>query len=145
MNNKVRGLHISYWAGVICVIFLTACAGANRDNVAQLEGKTWTLTAYDNSQPIAGHQPTILFEDGEISGSTGCNHYGGTYQSENDTIQFEQIFSTEMACLEPVELMEQERLYLEALTMVSRYELENEILTFFSDSNSLLTFEIKGG
>jgi len=108
---------------------------------SQLSGETWVLTTSNNQQPISGHQPSLQFEVDQFSGNTGCNHYGGTYQIEGDSIHFEGIYSTEMACLDPEDLMDQERDYLDLLGVVDKFELANGVLTFFVESNPILVFE----
>ena len=85
----------------IIATLLSACGGSNSIDISQLEGHTWVLTTYNDNQPISGHQPTLQFEDGQVSGTTGCNHFGGSYQIEGDSIRFEALFNTEMACLDP--------------------------------------------
>ena len=110
---------------------------------AQLSGETWVLTTFNNQQPISGHQPSLQFDTGQISGNTGCNHYGGTYQIEGDSIRFEGIYSTEMACLDPEDLMEQERVYLDLLRVADQFELADGVLMFSAESNPILVFEIQ--
>ncbi|MBI9045499.1 MAG: META domain-containing protein [Anaerolineaceae bacterium] len=128
---------------ILFVILLSACSGNEPNLEAQLQGKTWVLTSYNDSQPIADRHPTLNFEADQISGTTGCNHYGGTYQIEGDTIRFEGIFSTEMACLEPTGLMEQERIYLDLLRVADQVELNEDVLTFYAESNPIMVFEIQ--
>jgi heat shock protein HslJ len=109
----------------------------------QLSGETWVLTTINDQQPINDHQLTLQFDAGQISGSTGCNHYGGTYQIAGDSIRFEGIYSTEMACLEPEGLMDQERAYLELLRVADQFELANGVLTLFAESKPILVFMIQ--
>ncbi|MCP4168705.1 MAG: META domain-containing protein [Chloroflexi bacterium] len=49
------------------------------------EDTTWVLTAYADNRPIDGAQPTVQFEDDQVSGNANCNHYGGSYQIEGDS------------------------------------------------------------
>ena len=125
------------------VILLSSCSGNEVKVESQLQGKTWVLSTYTDTQPMAGRHPSLEFDAGQISGTTGCNHYGGTYQIEGDTIRFEGIFSTEMACLEPTGLMEQERIYLDLLRVADQVELNEDVLTFYAESNPILVFEIQ--
>lgn len=136
MKNKKHILVILFF-----VLLLSACGGSN--TTAQIEGHTWVLTNFNDSQPIPGHQPTLQFDDGQVSGTTGCNHYGGSYKVKGDAIQFEGIFSTEMACLDPDGLMDQERIYLELLGAADRYEMSEDLLKFFIESQLILIFSKK--
>jgi heat shock protein HslJ len=106
-----------------------------------LIGETWVLITYNDQQPIAGHQPTLQFETEQVSGTTGCNHYGGSYQINGDEISFDGIYSTEMARMEPEGLMEQERAYLELLNSATRFTLVDGVLRFFAETNPILIFE----
>jgi len=130
---------------LLLVILLSSCSEDEQKVELQLQDKTWVLTTYNDTQPIAERHPILKFEADQISGTTGCNHYGGTYQVEEDSIRFEGIFSTEMACLEPEGLLEQERIYLELLRTVDQFELTDDQLTIFVASTPVLVFEIQSG
>jgi len=67
-------------ASLLLVTLLSACRGINPTNTPQLEGKTWVFTTYNDTQPIDGRQPILQFEADQVSGTTGCNHYGSAYQ-----------------------------------------------------------------
>jgi heat shock protein HslJ len=124
-------------------IVLSACAGSNIADQPNIEGITWVLSTYNGTRPIESAQPTLRFEDGQISGKTGCNHYGGSYQIKGDALNFSDLFNTEMACLDPEGVMEQEQTYLELLRAAQRIELNNGELTIFADPQQTLTFEIQ--
>lgn len=122
---------------VFILAFASGCATANQPKVT---GSSWILTTYNDQQSITDHQPILKFETDQVSVTTGCNHYGGNFQIDEDSIHFEGIFNTEMACLEPEGLMEQERIYLDLLRRVDQYELEGESLTFYIELNPVLVF-----
>ena len=109
----------------------------------RLSGETWVLTTFNNQPPIHDHQPSLQFDVGQISGNTGCNHYGGSYQINGDKISFDGIYSTEMACLDPEGLMDQERTYLDLLRVADQFELADGVLTLYTEKNPILVFEIQ--
>ncbi|MGD2028135.1 MAG: META domain-containing protein [Anaerolineales bacterium] len=76
-----------------------------------MDGTSWVLFVFLNSQPIEGFQPTILFKNGQVSGNAGCNHYGGSYTVDGDRIEFGTIGGTEMYCMEPEGIMDREMAY----------------------------------
>lgn len=125
------------------VSLLSACVGSNPTSASKLEGHTWVLTNYNDIPSIAGHQPTLQLEDGQVSGTTGCNHYGGSYQIKGDSIHFEALFNTEMACLDPEGIMKQEQVYLGLLRATSRLEIDDLVLTLFTETGQDLVFEIQ--
>jgi heat shock protein HslJ len=127
------------------LFLLSACAGFSPSDKANLAGEIWVLTNLNGIDLIENHQPTIQFEADQVSGNASCNHYGGGYQIKGDTLRFEGLFSTEMACLDPDGLMEQERIYLELLGSADRFELSDseDVLTIYASPHQILTFEVK--
>jgi heat shock protein HslJ len=98
---------------------------------ASVEGPTWSLLAFLEERQsegvstplptdvLTGTEITAAFESGTLSGSAGCNTYGTTYTLDGLSIGLEAIAVTEMACLEPEGVMEQEQHYLEILRDVT--------------------------
>ena len=125
----------------IFTIMMSACVGGSPASEPNLEDTTWLLMTYNDTRPIDGTQPTIQFEDGQVSGNAGCNSYGGSYQVKGDAISFEALFNTEMACMEPEGLMDQEQAYLELLGTAQRFELVDGVLTIFAGPQQTLAFE----
>ena len=121
-------------------ILFSGCVDSNAISETNLESGTWFLATYNGSETLDGHQPTLRFEAGRVSGNTGCNHYDGNYQVNGDTLSIDSLSYPEMACLETEGVMEQERIYLELLGYAKRYELENSKLTIFTDSQQTLVF-----
>jgi heat shock protein HslJ len=89
----------------------------------------------------SGTSVTLKFsKDGRISGSGGCNSYGGGYRVVGDQITFGQVFSTRRACLE-ADLTRQEGLYLSALGLASRFRLSsNRLNIYYEGGRSVLDF-----
>ena len=121
-------------------ILLNACAGNNSASLVDLEGQTWALVNLNGDDLLASRHPTLEFEAGQVTGNTGCNHYGGSYQIERNSIRFENLFSTEMACLDPEGIMQQEQIYLKLLSAADRLEQVGNTLTLFTASGQRLVF-----
>jgi heat shock protein HslJ len=104
---------------------------------ASLEGTTWVLTAFieekrveEMSTPalipidlLAETEVTATFEDGTVRGSAGCNTYSAAYTLDDSFLNIETPAATEMACLNPVGVMEQEGRYLSFLRDVTAYRI----------------------
>lgn len=108
-----------------------------------LEGPTWivqemsidgTMTA-----PIPESPPSAVFEEGAVSGSSGCNNYNGSYQASDGSMTFGPFASTQMACIP--ELMAQETVYFGLLGQVDSYEVSGDELTLRSGDTVLIRFE----
>lgn len=82
------------------------------------------------SNPVPATNLTLTLEpDGSLSGSAGCNSYGGTYTAgSGGSIQFGPIYATEMYCRDE-DVMKQEESFLALLGKTTRFALENEIMT----------------
>jgi heat shock protein HslJ len=129
--------------GVI-LLSLAACNGAGSANSDPLDGTSWTLMAYRKTSPIPGTTITAVFEDGRVHGSAGCNSYSGAYKVSGDRITVSEIAITEMACLEPEGVMEQETTFIQLLSDARTLKLTDgqmqtfaghEALTFFPSAN----------
>ena len=105
-----------------------------------LEGTSWDLFAVRKSTIIEGTQFTLAFEGGQVNGNAGCNSFFGTYAIEGAQIGISGIGMTEMACLEPEGLMEQEQYLLEFLGEIMRYELDERQLILFRGDREALSF-----
>ena len=101
---------------------------------ASLTGTNWMLTSYNNGKGgmqslVIGSEITANFdEDGRMSGSAGCNTYNASYEATEDTISIGVIASTEMACMDPEGVMDQEVLYLAALQNAAVYTIRDDRL-----------------
>jgi heat shock protein HslJ len=96
---------------------------------APLEGTSWQALSYNNghggvTSVIAGTTITAHFENGVVSGSSGCNSYSAGYSVSGPTIAIGPAASTRMACSQPAGVMEQEAAYLAALETARVYRIE---------------------
>jgi len=89
---------------------------------------TWTVSGFTNGQqavvsPIAGTTLNATFtEDGQLSGSSGCNTYNGSYTLEGNAITIGPLATTKMAC--PDDIMAQEQQFLAALASAAKVSVE---------------------
>lgn len=111
---------------------------------ASLAATSWELLSYNNGREavvsvMAGTEITAAFgEDGEISGSAGCNRYTASWEVAGIEITIGPIAATERACLEPEGIMEQEMRYLTALSQATRYAVGIDSLDVFADDGARL-------
>lgn len=84
-----------------------------------------------------GTRLTATFsEEGELSGSAGCNDYGATYTADRGAIEISDFSKRDLGLLEdgdalqgaPAGVMEQEEEFLEALASATRYRVDGEVL-----------------
>lgn len=112
---------------------------------ATLEGTTWELVAYvDQAGNLTMALPdapaTMLLQDGQLSGTTGCNRYFGSYQLDGQSLTFTPMGSTMMACPEPQ--MAQEAAFIAALSSVASYTIVGDQLQLTNaEGAEVLVFE----
>ena len=68
-----------------------------------MAGTSWKLVSYGpvNAQTPAleGVETKLAFDnEGQVSGTFGCNSFGGNYSQDGDTLTFGPLMSTLMAC-----------------------------------------------
>ena len=100
-----------------------------------LAGSEWHLVAMgpvgSGSLPAPDARITIKFgNDGRISGSGGCNSYGGNYLVQGNRLTLSQVFSTKRACID-ANANKQESQYFAALETASRFRLTRKQLTVY--------------
>ena len=111
--------------GLCLATLLLAMTACGEDEVAGpgdggTEGTTWLLDRA-SVQHLAPDAPTdarvdLTFEGDAVSGSSGCNRYGGSVEVDGSSVAFRDLFGTQMACAQT--LMDLESAYLAALGTV---------------------------
>ena len=107
----------------------------------------WFLVSFDDQgnkkKVIANTQTTIQFSTERLSGSAGCNRYFAGYQLKNRyDLTIERIVATEMACPDPVGIMQQEDTYLQLLSRAKAYYIRDGQLTLYNeDKVTILIFQ----
>lgn len=90
----------------------------------------WRLVAFESNGAVdqvpSNVDANILFNDrSEVSGSNGCNGYGGEYMAgANGSLSFGQLLQTEMACAEPQNTVE--RRFMQGLMTARSYTLNGD-------------------
>jgi len=140
---KMKHVAMVTLAGMI-ILSLAACSRTDSAASDPLERTSWVLMAYRKSRPIVGTTITATFENGQVRGLASCNSYGGSYQVSDNTISVGQIAITEMACLEPEGIMEQETMFMEFLTDAQTFRFVGEQLQIYRSDGEALTFVPQG-
>lgn len=127
--------------GMLTMLVLAVTACGKPGASVGLDGTKWMLTSLNGKSPLAGANVTLAFDGGQATGSAGCNSYSGAYRVEaEDRLTFSPITSTEMACLEPPGIMEQETEYLKALGAATRFRLRDGQLEILTAEGGVLTY-----
>lgn len=128
----------------ILAVMIVACGPADdgQGDRISLDGTSWKLVALNGEPPLEGTTITAAFSEGEITGNSGCNSYAGSHTLDGNEITFDTLLATEMACLEPEGVMEQETTYLETLRGAAEVRLTDGQMEMLDESGAvLLRFE----
>jgi heat shock protein HslJ len=129
--------------GLFVLFVFAACSGGAS---ASINGQ-WKLVSHgsaSNQVPAAPDVETsIEFKsDGTLSGSVGCNSFGGDFKVDGDSITFSPIMSTLMFCEGPVG--DQETITLNVFQESATFVLDGDTLTITSaDGNSVIVLARK--
>ena len=115
-----------------------------------LTATPWQTTSYNNGRggavsPIIGTELTIEFmDDGNITGSSGCNRYFGPYVVDGESIQMGPFGTTRAFCPEPEGVMEQEQEFLTALQSAATFSIRDDKLDLRTAEGSIAVIAIPG-
>jgi len=129
------------FTGILFIaLALSACAGATGGSEVDLNGTAWTLESYGGKNLLSESTMTANFSSGEINGSASCNQYFGAYEIKGDQITLEGLGWTEMACLNPEGIMEQESAIMALLSKAVSYQIEGGKLRLQTAGGEELVF-----
>ena len=104
---------------------------------------TWKLTSRGTrdtlSPALADVEAELTFnEDGSVTGTSGCNEFGGNYTVDGNEIALTEIVSTLMLCDTPI--MGQEEAMYQVLSELVAFQVEGNTLTLMKNGK-ILVFE----
>lgn len=125
----------------VLIGLLIPAAFSQEIEMDDLRGTGWQLVSIEGETIHENSNITLYFDqEGNIGGSGGCNRYSGRYTVDEDGIIVEPIASTLMMC-DDEEVVQQEQAYLEALSMISALQInENDELVISTGDGQELIF-----
>ena len=110
-------------------------------------GTDWVLEAYNTggdavSSVIASTKITANFDNGNVTGNAGCNHYGGQYSLDGANLTVSSLYTTLMYCETPG-VMDQEGRFMGHLANVSSYRVESDRLVLTDETGTDLLFFVQ--
>ena len=166
MKKEKRFMNVRLWLTLL-IVFLVSCT-EKQDMVEinptydfplipttgtpfiveGLEGITWYLDTYQDAKGnqmglLPGTQVAAEFKAGQVGGNAGCNNYFAPYLVDGEILLIEAIAVTEMYCLEPANIMEQEQGFLAALDAAARYHIGDGRLQIINqDGETILVLTV---
>jgi heat shock protein HslJ len=121
---------------VIITLLILALAACGSSGARAIRDTAWELESLVGKDVLPGTTITLKFADDQVSGSAGCNQYGGSYKARQDSLSVGDVFSTEMGCPEPEGILEQEGVYLTALRAAATYQITADRLEIFDEAGA---------
>ncbi len=108
-----------------------------------LTDSSWQVTGYNNGAEALVSlmtDTTISLQfsaTGTVSGRAGCNTFTGTYTSSDGTVTITGLASTQIMCIKPEGIMDQEAQFVAALQKATVYSIENGALVMRDESGAM--------
>jgi heat shock protein HslJ len=118
-------------------VLLLGC-GPGPASSSSLPGTQWVLVTLGGEALLPDTAPSAEFSADQISGSAGCNTYFGAYAVSGSEIIISDVANTEMWCMEPEGVMDQEQAFLAALASVASYRLAGERLELLDGTGGVI-------
>jgi len=140
--RKIFIILIAVMLSMFTVIVLAACSAPN----SMLDDTKWFLRLYGEQNSlhaiIEDTEITATFNSAkdEVSGSAGCNTYFARYEVKGSKLSIFEMAFTEMACVSPEGVMEQEQEFLTILTNAQSFQADDTTLTIVCSGGQQLYF-----
>jgi heat shock protein HslJ len=119
-----------------------------KNSLLAMDDVTWTLASFDS---IAGQQPVIQntnislsidTETMQLNGLSGCNTYHADFVMDDAShdLRISNIISTEMACDDPENIMQQAQNYLATLQQIQLFTFDTATLNMVVGGDAGLRF-----
>jgi heat shock protein HslJ len=99
----------------------------------------WEVTSYYAvtaiTSVVGGVTITATFEDGTVSGNTGCNSYNGPYEIDGQNITIGPLASTLAAC-PTAELTTQKTNFLNAMQLAKTFQVAGDRFDLFREGDT---------
>jgi len=107
-----------------CVIALAGCSSVSLDE--PIEARTWRLVNVYGTEVSPGADASadaqVVFSNGQVSGSGGCNRITGSYQRTGASVKIGPLAATRRACTDATRT-QVESSFLAALQGTTHYSV----------------------
>ena len=136
LKNTTMTLKRSMMTLVVIAVLTVMLAACDGSGASALRDTAWELVSLAGSDVLPGTTITVKFATDEVSGSAGCNTYGGSYTASEDSLSLSGVYATEMGCPEPAGILEQEQAYLTALRAAATYQIAADRLKILDETGA---------
>ncbi|PKL61429.1 MAG: META domain-containing protein [Methanomicrobiales archaeon HGW-Methanomicrobiales-2] len=135
---------------IVVAAIITAGCTASTSTPGAVAGPSWSLDSYlagnGTLVPVLpGTEITAAFgPDGKVTGSAGCNGYGGDYRLDGTTLSVSSLVQTLKLCTEPEGIMEQEARFMDLLGSAAECRIEDDRLIITDAEGTDVLVFVKG-
>lgn len=130
MRSKIKFLLVT---GLLATLLISACQP--KQSASPLG--TWILTELNGNAVPSDTNIYMVLENSSLSGSDGCNHFGGSYTLDGNSFSVgDDLMSTLMACEGPI--MERADEFNKALQTSAKYQLTDNKLQLLDENGKIL-------
>lgn len=132
-------------AVAVAALTLAACGGSSGAPSASALQHRWVLTSFSTGGPdrqASAEQPAEmdLSAGGKVTGTTGCNSFGGSWSLTGDTLRLGEVGMTTRACLDET-ITAQEDAIARVLSATKTATVDGDRLTIrATDGTTTLVF-----
>lgn len=114
---------------------LAGCAG-NKEYV--LAGN-WKVLTLDNKKVVSPMPLTLTFNDGTLSGSTGCNTFSGQYTLTAESLTINELQVADKICGTEQGVLEAK--FITMLKQIAQFSFEGHVLLLYNEQNEAIQLE----
>ncbi len=146
MLLAVPGAALPLGRVIYATLGIGLAAAACSASESMLDDTKWFLGSYGEQNSLEAIIPdteiTATFDSGEdqVSGSGGCNTYSARYELEGGKLSISEMTSTEIGCVSPEGVMEQEQEFLSLLANAQSFQADDTTLTIICSDGTQLYF-----
>jgi uncharacterized lipoprotein YbaY len=106
-----------------------------------LEEHLWLLQSYSTNTVLPGTQITAKFKDNQVSGSSGCNTYSGSFERSTTNLTVGPLSVSQMTCTTPEGVMEQETQYLGLLQNSAFFSIDDQLAIMNEANEKIMIYD----
>ena len=86
---------------LVAALAVAACTGGPPPAGLAVEGVSWRAVSVAGGSVVAGQAPSLTVNGGRITGTTGCNSFGGPAEFVDGRLILVDVAMTAAACIDP--------------------------------------------
>jgi heat shock protein HslJ len=138
---EIQGDTLTITNNGLVLVFTRGAPGAEEPSGSASLTGTWNLNSYRSAAVLASALADVeagltFNQDGTVTGTSGCNEFGGGYTVAGDQITFKEIVSTLKLCDTP--LMGQEEAMQQVMTETAAFQIDGNTLTITNNDRVLV-------